>query len=143
MKLALDEASEAYKQDEVPIGAVIVRNGIVISKAHNLREVLKDPTAHAEILAIKKASETLDAWRLLDCDLYVTIEPCPMCAGAIVQARIKRLIFGAKDPKAGACGSVMDVIGNTKLNHKVEVTSGIMESECSNIMKDYFKRKRI
>lgn len=142
MKMALEEAVHAFEEDEVPIGAVIIKDGNVISKAHNLRENIKDPTAHAEIIAIRKAAEVLGGWRLMDCDLYVTIEPCPMCAGAIVQARIRKLIFGAPDPKAGACGSVMDVIGNPLLNHRVEVTEGILKDECSRIMKDYFRGKR-
>jgi len=143
MKLALHEASKAFQEDEVPIGAVIVKEGKIISQAHNMRETLKDPTAHAEIIAIKKASEVLEAWRLIDCELYVTIEPCPMCAGAIVLSRIKRLIYGAPDLKAGACGSVMDIVRNPSLNHRVEVTSGILEQECSSIMKNYFRQKRI
>lgn len=143
MKMAIDEARIAYNEDEVPIGAVIIKDGVVISKAHNLREGLKDPTAHAEILAIKGAAKALGGWRLEGCDLYVTIEPCPMCAGAIVLARIRRLIYGAPDPKAGACGSVMDVIANPKLNHKVEVVQGVMIQECSRIIKDYFRSKRL
>lgn len=142
MRLALEEAARAIDVDEVPIGAVIVKNDVVIAKAYNLRETHKDPTAHAEIVAIKRASEALESWRLIDCDLYVTIEPCPMCAGAIVQSRIRRLVYGASDPKAGACGSVMDVIGNPLLNHRVEVFSGVLEDECSSIIRDYFRQKR-
>lgn len=143
MRVALNEASAASEEDEVPIGAVIVRDGIVISKAHNMREGLKDPTAHAEILAIRRACEILDGWRLVDCELYVTIEPCSMCAGAIVQSRIKRLIYGAVNPKAGAVGSVMDILQNPLLNHRVEVISGVLECECSSIMREYFKKKRV
>lgn len=142
MKTALSEAAKAFEVDEVPIGAVIVKDGIVIASAFNLRETLKDPTAHAEILAIRRASEVLDRWRLTDCELYVTLEPCSMCAGAIVLSRIRRLIYGAPDPKVGACGSIMDVLGNPALNHKVDVKSGIMKDECSNILKDYFRLKR-
>lgn len=142
MNMALFEAQQAFEEDEVPIGAVIVKDGVVISKAHNLRETLKDPTAHAEILAIRKASEVLDSWRLMDCELYVTIEPCPMCAGALVLSRIKRLIYGAADPKAGACGSVMDIVQNPLLNHRLDVTPGVLEQECSEIIKKYFKMKR-
>lgn len=142
MKIALHEALKAFEEDEVPIGAVVVREGEIISKAHNLRESLNDPTAHAEIIAIREAAEKLSSWRLIDCDLYVTIEPCPMCAGAIVQSRIKRLIYGAKDPKAGAIDSVMNIVDNPNLNHRVEVTSEVLQYECSNIMKEYFRGKR-
>lgn len=142
MRMALYEALAAYEEDEVPIGAVIVRDGVVISKAHNIREDIKDPTAHAEIVAIRKASQVLGQWRLTGCELYVTIEPCPMCAGAIVQSRIKRLVYGAQDPKAGACGTIMNIVQNPFLNHRVEVTAGILEDECRGIMKDYFKYKR-
>jgi tRNA(adenine34) deaminase len=142
MKIALDEALKAFEEDEVPIGAVVVREREIIAKAHNLRESLNDPTAHAEIIAIREAAEKLSSWRLIDCNLYVTIEPCPMCAGAIVQSRIKRLIYGAKDPKAGAVDSVMNIVDNPNLNHSVEVTSGILQYECSNIMKEYFRGKR-
>ena len=142
MKAALVEAAKAFDVDEVPIGALIVKDGIVISSAFNLRETLKDPTAHAEMIAIRRASEVLDRWRLIDCELYVTLEPCSMCAGAMVLSRIKRLIYGAPDPKAGACGSIMDVLSNPALNHKVEVKSGIMKDECSNILKVYFRQKR-
>ena len=142
MRIALDEAQSAFDEDEVPIGAVVVKNGEIISRAHNLRETLKDATAHAEIIAIRRASKVLGGWRLIDCELFVTIEPCPMCAGAIMQSRLKRLVFGAYDDKAGACGSVMDITGNPLLNHRIEVVSGILEYECSFIMKDYFKQKR-
>ncbi len=142
MRFALLEAEKASKEDEVPVGAVIIKDGKVISSAHNERENRMDPTAHAEIIAIKKASEAIGNWRLTGCDLYVTIEPCPMCAGAIVQSRIRRLIYGASDLKAGACGSIMDVINNAHLCHKVEVHKGILEDECSIIIKDYFRNKR-
>jgi len=142
MRLALEEANKAFEEDEVPVGAVIVKDEVVIAKAYNLREKLEDPTAHAEIIAIRRASEVLGSWRLIGCDLYVTIEPCPMCAGAIVQSRIRRLVYGAPDPKAGACGSIMDVIGNPMLNHRVEVHYGVLESECRDIIKNYFKLKR-
>lgn len=142
MRMALCEARAAYEEDEVPIGAVVIRNGEVVSKAHNLRETINDPTAHAEIVAIREASRILGTWRLTDCELYVTIEPCPMCAGAIVQSRIRRLIYGAQDPKAGACGTIMNIVQNQFLNHRVEVMAGILEDECSAIMKEYFKNKR-
>ncbi|EOD00541.1 tRNA adenosine(34) deaminase TadA [Caldisalinibacter kiritimatiensis] len=142
MKLALKEAKKAYNIDEVPIGAVIVKDGKIISTGYNLRESSKDPIAHAEIIAIRKASEVLGGWRLIGCTMYVTIEPCPMCAGAIINSRIDRLVIGAKDPKMGACGSVIDIIQNPKFNHKVDVTWGVLEEECSSIMKNFFKELR-
>lgn len=142
MDIALLEASRAFEEGEVPIGAIVVKEGKVISLAHNMREQLGDSTAHAEVLAIRKACEILGGWRLMDCELYVTIEPCPMCAGAIVLSRIKRLIYGASDPKAGACDSIMDIVREPKLNHFVFVTSGVLEDKCSDIMKKFFKQKR-
>lgn len=142
MRVALDEARLAFEEDEVPIGAVVVCDGRIIAQAHNMREQLCDPTAHAEIIAMRKASEYLGGWRLHRCDLYVTVEPCPMCAGAIVQARFNSLVFGAADAKAGCCGSVYNLLDETKFNHKVPVTSGILENECAKIMSDFFRRKR-
>lgn len=142
MKAALDEAKRAYEDDEVPIGAVIVKDERIIAAAHNMREQLNDPTAHAEIIAIRKAASILNSWRLNDCDIYVTIEPCSMCAGAIVLARIKKVIYGAKDPKAGACGSILNIAANEKLNHRAIILGGILEYECSSIVKEYFKEKR-
>jgi tRNA(adenine34) deaminase len=142
MEEALLEAEKAYELDEVPIGAVVVKDGRIIGRGHNLRERDKDPTLHAEMIAIRQASAVLGGWRLMDCDLYVTIEPCPMCAGAIQQARIKRLVFGARDPKAGCAGSLYNLLEDPRFNHRVEVTEGIMEHQCSQIMKDYFKQKR-
>ena len=142
MNAALCEASLAQDEDEVPIGAVIVKDGIIISSAHNMRESLKDSTAHAEILAIREACKAVGAWRLTGCEMYVTIEPCAMCAGAIVLSRMDRLIFGAPDPKAGACGSVMDIVRNPLLNHRVEVTGGVLKDKCRDIIKRYFKNKR-
>jgi len=142
MQQALKEAQKAYKKDEVPVGAVIVKNKKIIARAHNLIKTKKDPTAHAEILVIKKASLKLKNERLIDSDLYVTIEPCAMCAGAIILARIKNLFFGAKDPKTGACGSVFDIINNKKNNHTVNVTEGILKDQCSDILKKFFERKR-
>ncbi|MGE5472668.1 MAG: tRNA adenosine(34) deaminase TadA [Ignavibacteriales bacterium] len=141
MKAALQEAEKAYKKGEAPIGAVIVQNDRIIARAHNLRETRKDTTAHAEILAIQKASKKLGEWRLLDCDLYVTLEPCPMCAGAIIQSRIRRLYYGADDIKAGAAGSVINVF-EKGFNHKVEVYTGIMEEECAGVLKKFFKELR-
>src|SRR5690554_3856067 len=130
MKLAIEQAKKAYKKEEVPIGAVIVRNDEVIARAHNLKETKNDPTAHAEMLAIQQAAKILGTWRLEDCDLYVTIEPCPMCAGALVQSRIKRLIIGAMDPKSGAAGSILNIVNHPQLNHRIEVIEGIMEEAC-------------
>jgi len=142
MQQALKEAQKAFEEDEVPVGAVIVKNKKIIARAHNLIKTKKDPTAHAEILVIKKASLKLKNERLIDSDLYVTIEPCAMCAGAIILARIKNLFFGAKDPKTGACGSVFDIINNKKNNHTVNVTEGILKDQCSDILKKFFERKR-
>ncbi len=142
MQRAFNLAENAYATDEVPVGAIIAINGEVIGSAFNQRETLQDPTAHAEILAITQASASLESWRLYGATIYVTLEPCAMCAGAIVLARISRLVFGAWDYKAGACGSVMDVLGCNELNHKVEVEQGIMEEECSNILTSFFAEKR-
>ena len=138
MKAALDEAAEAGRLGEIPIGAVVVRDGKIIASAHNLTETLKDPTAHAEILALRKAAEVLGGWRLLGCDMYVTIEPCSMCAGALVWSRIENLYIGAMDPKAGACGSVFDIVRSDRLNHRIDVHTGIMEEECRTIVREFF-----
>ncbi|NLY44002.1 MAG: nucleoside deaminase [Clostridiaceae bacterium] len=143
MLYALAEAKKAYKKDEVPIGAVIVKDDRIIARAHNLREKKHDATAHAEILAIQKACKKLGSWRLTDCDLYVTLEPCPMCAGAIIQARIRRLVIGATDPKAGAGGSVVNLFNVDKFNHKVEVIYDVLQEECSMILKQFFKELRM
>ena len=142
MEQALAEAQKAWQLDEVPIGAVVVRNGTVIGRGHNLREKGKDPTLHAEMIAIRQASAALGGWRLMDCDLYVTVEPCPMCAGAILQARIQKVIFGARDPKAGCAGSLYNLLDDPRFNHRAEVMEGILEDRCSRILKDYFRRKR-
>lgn len=142
MRLALKQAEKAYDIDDVPIGAVIVRKGEIISTAYNEKELSQDPTAHAEIVAIRRAAETLGHWRLTDCILYVTLEPCPMCAGAIIQSRLKQLVYGASDPKGGAVESVMNVLNEKSWNHKVEVTAGVLEEECTNILKAYFMEKR-
>lgn len=142
MHYALKEAQKAYKKGEVPIGAIIVKDNRIIAKAHNLREKKGSAIAHAEILAIEKACKKLNGWRLIDCDLYVTLEPCPMCAGAIIQSRIQRLIIGTTDPKAGVAGSVVDLFNVEKFNHKVEVISGVLQEECSIILKDFFKELR-
>jgi tRNA(adenine34) deaminase len=142
MEAALEEAEIAAQLDEVPVGAVIVKNSIIIASAHNLREQSQDPTNHAEILALKIASRQLGRWRLDDCDLYVTKEPCPMCAGAIFQARIKKLVFGAKDKKAGYAGTLYNVAQDKRLNWQTEVTSGILEEESRKLLQDFFKSKR-
>jgi tRNA(adenine34) deaminase len=142
MKLALTEAGEARKKDEVPVGAIVVLDGRVIGRGHNQIEILNDPTAHAEIIAIGAAGSFLGSWRLEDASIYVTLEPCAMCAGAIVLARLKRLVFGAWDPKAGACGSVMNVIDNASLNHRVIVDSGVLQEEAALLLKEFFEGKR-
>ncbi|MCQ1530290.1 tRNA adenosine(34) deaminase TadA [Lutispora saccharofermentans] len=142
MKIALDEAKRAADIDEVPVGAVIVKDGIIISQAFNTRESSKDATAHSEITAIKKACEALGGWRLIDCEMYVTLEPCLMCSGAILQSRIEKLYIGAMDPKAGAAGSVINVFEDYWFHHKCEVYTGILQEECSSILKEFFKKKR-
>ncbi|MEW9672645.1 tRNA adenosine(34) deaminase TadA [Ammoniphilus sp. 3BR4] len=142
MLLALEEAKKAAEMGEVPIGAVIVRNGEVIGKGHNLRETCKDPTAHAEMIAIKEASERLGGWRLINSTLYVTLEPCPMCAGAIVQSRIERVVYGVSDPKAGCAGTLMNLLQEDRFNHRAQVTSGVLAESCSGILKDFFRKLR-
>ena len=142
MKEAVKEAVKALEKDEVPVGAVIVHEGTIIARAHNLIRTLKDPTAHAEMIAITQAADYLKDARLINCSLYVTIEPCSMCAGASVLARFKRIIYGADDPKTGACGSVMNIANNKHLNHRIEVTSGVMREDCSLLLKEFFKKKR-
>lgn len=142
MKAALKEAEKAFDKEEVPIGAVIVKDNKVIARAHNLRETKKQACNHAEILAIQKACKKLDAWRLENCDMYVTLEPCPMCAGAIINARIKNLYIGAMDEKSGAVGSKLNLLKDYKFNHTVNVENGICEEECSTILKKFFKKLR-
>lgn len=142
MKQALKEAKKAYEKLEVPVGAVIVKDGKIIAKAHNLKETKTDTTKHAEILAIQKASKKLESWRLLDCEMYITLEPCSMCAGAIINSRIKKVYIGALDEKTGAAGSVLNLFEDYKFNHKVEVKKGVMQEECENILKDFFKMLR-
>jgi tRNA(adenine34) deaminase len=142
MRAALREARESLLRDEVPVGCVVVHDGMVVGRGHNQVEALQDATAHAEILAIGAASNALQSWRLSDCTLYVTLEPCAMCAGAIVLARLGRLVYGATDPKAGACGSVLDVIGEKRLNHQVPVTHGVLAGECGEILREFFAKKR-
>ncbi len=142
MRAAIAEAKLARDRDEVPIGCVIVKDDLVISRAHNLKETIQMASGHAEVLAIDRASHRLASWRLTDCTLYVTIEPCAMCAGLIYQARIKRLVFGAADPKGGACGSAMNVLENAYINHRVAVTAGVLRDECATIMQQFFRAKR-
>ncbi|MEJ6400228.1 tRNA adenosine(34) deaminase TadA [Nicoliella sp. Es01] len=142
MNLALIEAKNAFYVNEVPIGAVIVKDGKVIGSGHNLRELAEDATAHAEMLAIQEACSYLDSWRLEDCDLYVTVEPCLMCAGAILNSRIKNLYYGAKNPKGGVVDSLYQVLGDTRFNHQVNVYSEVMADEAAQIMKQFFKAAR-
>ena len=142
MEEAFLEAKAAAAEGEVPIGAVIVRDGEIIARAHNMTEQTKDPTAHAEMLAIRKAAEVLGGWRLIGCSMIVTTEPCSMCAGAIVWARISKLYIGTMDPKAGACGSLYNIPQDTRLNHYVEIETGLMSEECSGLMKDFFRKLR-
>ena len=141
MRLALEQAAQAWQMDEVPVGAVMVRDGEVIARAHNRRETQQDPLAHAEIDVIRQAAQKLNSWRVLDCTLYVTLEPCPMCAGAIINARIPRVVFGAYDPKAGAFGTLYNM-AEGKLNHTPEVVGGVLREECAAILSGYFREKR-
>jgi tRNA(adenine34) deaminase len=142
MKVALREAQKALEAEEVPVGAVIVHAGQIIAKAHNQRELLRDPTAHAEMIAITQAAAHLQIWRLENTTMYVTLEPCAMCAGAIVLARIPEVVFGAWDPKAGAAGSVVNILENARLNHQVRITAGVLADECGAILRDFFSRLR-
>ena len=142
MKEALKEAKKAYDKLEVPVGAVIVKDGKIIARAHNLKETKLDTTKHAEILAIQKASKKLKSWRLLDCEMYVTLEPCSMCAGAIINSRIKKIYIGTLDEKTGVAGSVLNLFEDYTFNHKVEVEKGIMKEECENLLKSFFKMLR-
>jgi len=142
MQLALQQARKAAELDEVPIGAVVVYDGQVIAKAHNLRETAKDPAGHAEFLAMKQASEKLDVWRLSGCTVYVTLEPCIMCAGLMHQSRIDRCVYGASDPKAGALGTLYSIHEDERLNHNFVVEAGVCETDCAQILSDFFSRKR-
>ena len=142
MKEALKEAKKAYNKLEIPVGAVIVRNDKIIARAHNIKEEKKDTTKHAEIIAIQKASKKLETWRLNDCEMYVTLEPCAMCAGAIIQARLKKVYIGTMDEKTGACGSVLNLFKDYKFNHIVELETGILQEECEQILKIFFKELR-
>lgn len=142
MSLAIKEAKKAIKKDEVPVGAIIVKNNKVIARGHNLRETSKDPTNHAEIVAIRKACKKLNDWQLVDCELYVTIEPCIMCSGAIIQSRISKVVYGAKDEKGGGFSGSIDVLEAKNINHKPEIVGGVLKEECSQLVKDFFKTKR-
>ena len=142
MREALRLAGKAREADEVPVGAVVVREGKIISRAFNQVELLKDATAHAEMLALTAAEAAFGDWRLVDCDLYVTKEPCPMCAGAIVHTRIRRVIFGCADVRAGAAGTVMNLLQHNALNHKSQITAGVLQNECAAILQDFFRKKR-
>lgn len=143
MAEAILEAKKAREQNEVPIGAVIVQNGTIIGRGHNLRESRCDPTAHAEILAIHEASRTLNAWRLLNSTLYVTLEPCPMCAGAILQSRIDTVVFGTTDPKAGCAGTLMNILQDERFNHRTNIIQGIRKDECSELLRSFFRELRL
>ena len=142
MREALRQAQKAYVADEVPVGAVVVRARKIIARAYNQVELLKDATAHAEMLALTEAEAAVGDWRLTDCDLYVTKEPCAMCAGALVHVRIPRVIFGCTDPKAGAAGSVINLLQLPSLNHQCDITSGVLQNECSLILQDFFRKRR-
>src|SRR5256885_6369400 len=142
MREALRQAQKAYEADEVPVGAVVVGAGKIIARACNQVELLKDATAHAEMLALTQAEAALDDWRLTDCELYVTKEPCPMCAGAIVHTRIRRVIFGCADPRAGAAGSIINLLQMPQLNHRCQITAGVLQTECAAILQDFFRKQR-
>jgi tRNA(adenine34) deaminase len=142
MQLALREATRASEHDDVPIGSVIVRDGEVIGTGHNERELRKDPTAHAEMIALREAARSLGSWRVLEAVMYVTLEPCAMCAGAIVLARVPRVVFGTSDPKAGAAGSVLDVLGEPRLNHRPQVEGGLLALECAELLQSFFASRR-
>jgi tRNA(adenine34) deaminase len=142
MRLALREAELAAAHEDVPIGAVVVRDGELVAAAHNERELRQDPTAHAEVLALREAARVGASWRVLDAAIYVTLEPCAMCAGAIVLARLARVLYGASDPKAGACGSVLDVLGEPLLNHRPEVSGGLLAGECGSVLSAFFASRR-
>ncbi len=141
MSLALEQAKKAFELDEVPVGAIIVQNDVIIASGYNLRETKKRAVAHAELLAIEQACEQLGGWRLPNCTLYVTLEPCPMCAGAIINARIDRVVFGAFDYKAGSCGSVINLF-ELEYNHKPQLETGVLQEQCSQLLKDFFRRLR-
>jgi tRNA(adenine34) deaminase len=142
MRLAMREAEQGLEHEDVPIGAVVVRGGEVLAMAHNERELRQDPTAHAEVLVLREAAAVAGSWRVLDAVIYITLEPCAMCAGAIVLARVPRVVYGAADPKAGACGSVLDVLGEPRLNHRPEVAGGLLALECGQLLSGFFASRR-
>ncbi len=142
MRMAIDQAYIAEENGDVPIGAIIVHENRVIARAHNQRQLLNDPTAHAEMIALTQASEAVGNWRLHGCTIYVTLEPCPMCAGALVLARVDRLVFGTDDPKAGACGSLYNIVQDGRLNHRLEVVSGVLQEDCRFQLQAFFQRRR-
>ena len=142
MQAAIEEAKKAQNLGEVPIGAVIVKDGEIIARGYNLRETSQLTNAHAEMIAIAKANEMVGSWRLEDCTLYVTLEPCPMCAGAIVQSRIPTVVFGAHDPKGGCCGTIYNLLDESKFNHRCELVSGVLEEECGQLLSDFFRNLR-
>ena len=143
MKMAIEQAKIAEENGDVPIGAVIVYKNQIIAKAYNQRQQLQDPTAHAEIIALTQAAAFVESWRLHDCTIYVTLEPCPMCAGALVLGRLDRLVYGCDDPKTGACKSLYNIVQDERLNHRLKVTSGVLADDCSRILQDFFQRRRI
>lgn len=142
MEIALSEANKAYEIDEIPVGAILVHQNQIIARAHNRRELDQDPTGHAEILVLREAAKKLNRWRLTDCTLYVTLEPCPMCAGAIIMARLGRLVYGVADYKTGAVESLFNIPGHPHLNHQVQVTGGIKEEACRDLLQNFFREKR-
>lgn len=142
MKEALKEAQKSYKKEEIPVGAIIVKDGKIIAKGHNLKETKTDPTKHAEIIAIQKACKKLQTWRLTGCTMYVTLEPCSMCAGSLIQSRLDKVVIGTMDEKTGACGSVLNLLSDYKFNHTVQIETGIMQEECKTILQQFFKELR-
>lgn len=142
MKEALKEAQKSYKKEEIPVGAIIVKDGKIIAKGHNLKETKTDPTKHAEIIAIQKACKKLQTWRLTGCTMYVTLEPCSMCAGSLIQSRLDKVVIGTMDEKTGACGSVLNLLADYKFNHIVQIETGIMQEECKTILQQFFKELR-
>jgi len=143
MRMAVEQARIAEDNGDVPIGAVIVHENQIIGKAYNQREQLQDPTAHAEIIALTQAAAALENWHLNGCTMYVTLEPCPMCAGALVLARMERLVYGCDDPKAGACKSLYNIVRDERLNHRLEVTSGVLAEQCGQLLRDFFSQRRV
>lgn len=142
MEAALEEARKAMAMGEVPVGAVIVKDGRILGRGHNLTESTKDPTAHAELIAIREAAAALGGWRLIGCTMFVTVEPCSMCAGALVWSRMENLVIGTMDPKSGGCGSIFNITGDNRLNHQVQVETGLLQEECETLMKDFFRKLR-